>query len=127
MNMLIQNGWIICFIASYIIHIINSISRDNINDISRFRLKIFLQFIAWIVNILGFVLFIFWLTKFNNVKMLRNLWIIALVTIIICFGALIFLIGNIDDKVLNIPFFLLGYTFTIFLGTLISFLVRNKK
>jgi len=125
MNILIQSGWIICFIISYIIHIINIMSTDNINDIS--RLKMFLQFIAWIVNILGFVLFIFWLTKFNNVKMLRNLWIIALVTFIISFGAIIFLTDNIDDKVLSIPGFLLGYTFTIFLGKLISFLVRNKK
>ena len=126
--MLIQSGWIICFIISYIIHIINIMSTDDINDINDIsRLKIFLQFVAWILNILGFVLFIFWLTKFNNVKMLRNLWIIALVTFIISFGSIIFLSGNIDDKVLSIPGFLLGYTFIIFLGTLISFLVKNKK
>jgi hypothetical protein len=71
-------------------------------------------------------MFIVWLTRFNDVKMLKTLWIVSLVIWIVSLGIIIFAAGNTNNKVLIIPIATVGYVFTIFIGTLITFLVKNK-
>ena len=124
MNNVLAYGWIICFIVAYLIQVLVSMSVNNVNDIDRG--SAFLKFIAWILSVTGFIMFIFWLTRFNDTKVLNTMWIVSLITLIISIGIIIFMVGNVSSKVLLVPSYLLGYSFTIFLGTLITFLVKNK-
>jgi len=121
MNNILAYGWIICFIIAYLIQVLVSMS---VNDIDRG--SAFLKFIAWILSVTGFIMFIVWLTRFNDTKVLNTMWIVSLITLIISIGIIIFMVGNVSSKVLLVPSYLLGYSFTIFLGTLITFLVKNK-
>lgn len=116
-------GWIICFIIAYLIQTITSI---NINNESEKSLG-FLLAIAWILSIMGFIIFIVWLTRFNNTNILKYMWISSLITWIVSLGIVIFLSGNTSEDLLYFPGYLLGYAFTIFIGTLITFLVKNKN
>ena len=116
-------GWITCFIAAYLLQLVSI----NINDNSNFnRVKIYLQLIAWILSVTGFILFIVWLTRFDNTKVLKTMWIVSLITFILLMGIVIFTAGTVSNKVVSIPGYLVGYSFTIFIGTLIAFLVKNK-
>ena len=124
MNNVLAYGWIICFIVAYLIQVLVPITVNNLNDIDRGRA--FLELIAWILSITGFIMFIVWLTRFNNTKVLNTMWIVSLITLIISIGIIIFMSGNVSNKVLIVPGYLLGYSFTIFIGTLITFLVKNK-
>jgi len=124
MNKILEYGWIICFIVAYLIQVLVPMSVNNENDVDRGR--IFLEIIAWILSVTGFIMFIVWLTRFNNTKVLRTMWIVSLITWIISIGIIIFMAGNVSYKALLIPSYLLGYSFTIFIGTLIAFLVKNK-
>ena len=124
MNKILEYGWIICFIVAYLIQVLVLMSVNNENDVDRGR--IFLEIIAWILSVTGFIMFIVWLTRFNNTKVLRTMWIVSLITWIISIGIIIFMAGNVSYKALLIPSYLLGYSFTIFIGTLIAFLVKNK-
>ena len=124
MNNVLAYGWVICFIVAYLIQVLVPITVNNVNDIDRGRA--FLELIAWILSITGFIMFIVWLTRFNNTKVLNTMWIVSLITWIISIGIIIFMSGNVSNKVLIVPGYLLGYSFTIFIGTLITFLVKNK-
>lgn len=97
---------------------------NDVNDIDRGRA--FLELIAWILSVTGFIMFIVWLTRFNDTKVLNTMWIVSLITWIISIGIIIFMSGNVSAKALLVPGYLLGYSFTIFIGTLITFLVKNK-
>jgi hypothetical protein len=126
MNNVLAYGWIICFIVSYLIQVIIPMSvGDNSND-NVDRSLVFLEVIAWILSTTGFIMFIIWLIRFNNTKVLNTMWIISLITLIVSIGIIIFMVGNVPDKILYIPLFSIGYSFTIFTGTLIAFLVKNK-
>ena len=126
MNNVLAYGWIICFIVSYLIQVIIPMSvGDNSND-NVDRSLVFLEVIAWILSTTGFIMFIIWLIRFNNTKVLNTMWIVSLITWIISIGIVIFMAGNVSSKALLVPGYLLGYSFTIFIGTLITFLVKNK-
>ena len=122
MNNVLTYGQIICFIVAYLIQVLVPIS-ININNsvVGIGRTRIFLEFIAWVLSVTGFIMFIVWLTKFNNTKVLNTMWIVSLITWIISIGIVIFMTGNVSNKVIIVPGFLLGYSFTIFIGTLITF------
>ena len=124
MNNVLAYGWIICFIVAYLIQVLVSMSVNNVNDIDRG--SAFLKFIAWILSVTGFIMFIVWLTRFNNTKVLNTMWIVSLITFIISIAIIIFMTGNVSAKALLVPGYLIGYSFTIFIGTLITFLVKNK-
>ena len=124
MNNVLAYGWIICFIVSYLILVLVPMSVNNLNDIDRGRA--FLELIAWILSVTGFIMFIVWLTRFNDTKVLNTMWIVSLITWIISIGIVIFMSDNVSNKALLVPGYLLGYSFTIFIGTLITFLVKNK-
>ena len=124
MNDILAYGWIICFIIAYLIQVIDITSVNNVDDINRVR--VFLQLIGWILSVTGFIIFIVWLIRFNNTKVLNTMWIVSLITWIVLTGIAIFMVGNVSSKLLSIPNYLLGYSFIIFIGTLITFLVKNK-
>lgn len=125
MNNVLAYGWIICFIVSYLIQVIIPMSvGDNSNDTVD-RSLVFLEFIAWILSIIGLILFIIWLIRFNDTKVLNTMWIVSLITFIVSIGIVIFMTGNVPDKILYIPTFSIGYSFTIFIGSLITFLVKK--
>ena len=124
MNNVLAYGWITCFIVAYLIQVLVPMSVNNVNDVDRGRA--FLELIAWILSVTGFIMFIVWLTRFNDTKVLNTMWIVSLITWIISIGIVIFMAGNVSSKALLVPGYLLGYSFTIFIGTLITFLVKNK-
>jgi hypothetical protein len=126
MNNVLAYGWIICFIVSYLIQVIIPMSvGDNSND-NVDRSLVFLEVIAWILSTTGFIMFIIWLIRFNNIKVLNTIWIVSLITFILSIGIVIFMAGNVSSKALLVPGYLIGYAFTIFTGTLLAFLVKNK-
>jgi len=53
------------------------------------------------------------------------MWIVSLITFILSIGIVIFMTGNVSSKVLLVPNYLIGYSFIIFIGTLITFLVKK--
>lgn len=124
MNKFLEYGWIVCYIVTYLIHVLVFVTVNNTDDFDRGRL--FLEIIAWILTITGFIIFIIWLTRFKNTKVLKIMWIVSLITWIVSVGCLIFMAGNVYYKILIPIYYLLGYSFTIFIGTLITFLVKNK-
>ena len=134
MNNILTYGWIMCFLVAYLIQTIlpftlpstvqSTVSGDN--TVNTGKIDVFLLVIAWVLSIAGFFMFIIWLTKFKDVKVLQTMWIVSLVTFVISIGTLIFMAGNTSIELLLIPSNLLGYSFTIFIGTLITFFIRNK-
>lgn len=121
MNKVLAYGWIICFIVAYLIQVLVPMGNVSVG-----RSIAFLELIAWILSVTGFIMFIVWLTRFNDTKVLNTMWIVSLITWIISIGIIIFMSGNVSAKALLVPGYLLGYSFTIFIGTLITFLVKNK-
>jgi len=134
MNNILTYGWIMCFLVAYLIQTIlpftlpstvqSTVSGDN--TVNTGKIDVFLLVIAWVLSFAGFFMFIIWLTKFKDVKVLQTMWIVSLVTFVISIGTLIFMAGNTSIELLLIPSNLLGYSFTIFIGTLITFFIRNK-
>lgn len=128
MNSLLTFGWLSCFITAYIIQILFPITVDNIEDINNIdRNKLYLGIVAGILSLIGFILFIVWLFKYDNVGVLNIMWITSLIGWFICIGLIVFMTGFVSDKVLLIPGYLLGYLSTIFLGSLIAFLIKNNS
>lgn len=128
MNSLLTFGWLSCFITAYTIQILFPITVDNIEDINNIdRNKLYLGIVAGILSLIGFILFIVWLFKYDNVGVLNIMWITSLIGWFICIGLIVFMTGFVSDKVLLIPGYLLGYLSTIFLGSLIAFLIKNNS
>jgi hypothetical protein len=128
MNSLLTFGWLSCFITAYIIQILFPITVDSIEDINNIdRNKVYLAIVAGILSLIGFILFIVWLFKYDNVGVLNIMWITSLIGWFICVGLIVFMTGFVSDKVLLIPGYLLGYLSTIFLGSLIAFLIKNNS
>lgn len=87
----------------------------------------FLEFLAWLTSVVGTILFIFWLTKYNNKNILKMIWIISLIVLIGSTAIVIlFSTDSTDnDKKLIIPSYLIGYSFTIFIGSFITFMIKK--
>ena len=119
-------SWIICFILSYLLHVLIPFIVGDGKSGETDRLSFFLYSVAWILSLTGFIIFIIWLTRFNNISILRTLWISSLITWIVSVGVIIFSLGNADYKIINIFGSTFGYALTIFIGSLITFLVKNK-
>ena len=129
MNTFLTYGWIICFIVSYLIRVIVPffINTSDVNgEDTKNKILVFFEIISWILAVMGFIMFIVWLTRFNNISILKTLWIASLITWIVSMGILIFLAGNAQFNIDNIFISTLSYSFTIFIGSLITFLVKNK-
>ena len=125
MNNTLFYGWVICYIISYLLNIsLPFIIDDGLSD-NKDKLGLFLYSIAWILSVAAFIMFIIWLTRFTDKKVLQTIWISALITFIVSIALVIFLMGNASDKVTQIPAFLIGYSLTIFIGSFIGFLVRK--
>jgi CHASE2 domain-containing sensor protein len=96
-------------------------------DTNQDKLELFLYAISWILGVAAFIMFIIWLTKSTtNKNVLKIIWISAITTFIISIGLFIFLIGDNTGKIIMIPTYLIGYSFIIFIGSFIGFLVKNK-
>uniref|UniRef100_A0A6C0LI55 Uncharacterized protein n=1 Tax=viral metagenome TaxID=1070528 RepID=A0A6C0LI55_9ZZZZ len=124
MNNVLEYGWIICFIVAYLIQVLVSMGLNNNNNIDRG--SIFFELIAWVLSVIGFIMFVVWLNRFNDTKVLNTMWIVSLITLIVSCGIVIFMVGNVSGKTLVVPTYLIGYSFTILIGTLITFLFKNK-
>ena len=119
-------SWIICVVLSYLLHVLIPFIVGDGKSGESDRLVFFLYSVAWILSLTGFIIFIIWLTRFNNISILRTLWISSLITWIVSVGVIIYLYGNANEKIINIFGSTLGYALTIFIGSLITFLVKNK-
>ena len=125
MNNTLGYTWASCYLISYLLHIITPFIFDDGSNFNNDKLALFLFFISWILTLSAFIMFIVWLTKFTNKKVLQTIWISAIVTFIVCIALFIFLSGNTTVKIVQIPFYLIGYSLTIFIGSFIGFLVRK--
>lgn len=115
-------GWIICYLISYILNVSLSFTKKN-NNLD--KLDIFLSFISWISGIAAFIMFIVWLTRFTNKQILKKLWIAAIIILIVSIALILILSGKNNSNIITIPGYLAYYSFTIFLGSFITFLVRK--
>jgi len=114
--------WLKCFLIAYIIQVLTFITLDDVSKLS--GLKYFLYTISNIITFIGFILFIIWLSRFNNTPVLKKLWIYTLIISFISMIAVLILYNNVSDKVTIVPQLLSGYSFLIFLGTVISYVFR---
>jgi hypothetical protein len=118
-------GWIICYLISYLIIVILPLIVGDTTDLNKDKLGLFSVSISWILNVAAFIMFIIWLTKFKNKKVLQTIWILALVTFIVTIALYIFLTGNASAEVTGIPENLIFPSLTIFIGSFITFLIRK--
>lgn len=125
MNNTLLYGWILCYIISYILHISIPFMIDDGTNVNNDKFASFLFMISWILSIAAFIMFIVWLTKFTDKNVLKYIWISAIIAFIVSIALVIFLSGNISNKIVLIPSYLIGYAFTIFIGSFIAFLVKK--
>ena len=118
MNNTLFYGWVICYLLSYLLNI-------SLPFIDNDKIESFLYIISGILSLTALIIFIVWLTRYTNKKVLKIIWISALVTLIISIAVVIFLSNNVSNEIIRIPQFLLGYSITIFIGSFIGFLVRK--
>lgn len=118
-------SWIILYIISIIINIItiNISSQQDLLHHNNTNLVNSLQFINSFISLIGLCIFIYWLVKFNNTKVLMYLWIIMLI-ITISLG-LILLNGALKPSIMVDFSIISSQTTIIFLGALITFLIKK--
>lgn len=117
--------WVALFIIGYITQILIQMFLNSDGNLSNF--DGFLEFLAWLSTVVGTILFIIWLTKYNNKNILKMIWIISL-SILIGSTAIVILFSNDssdNNKKLIIPSYLIGYSFTIFIGSFITFMIKK--
>lgn len=111
------NFWYILYIAASILSIILIYTKiDNEKE------DVFLTWITGLLALIGFILYIIWLTQFNNKNILQTLWIVTLIATIVLTSLWIFL--N-DTKLQETALQLSGYTFVIFIGSIIAFFTKK--
>lgn len=125
MNNMLFYGWVICYLISYLLLVSLPFIVDNGSSKNKDKLGTFLYMIAWILSVAAFIMFIIWLTRFTDKKVLQTIWILALITFIVSIALVIFLTDNSSSKLMVIPTYLIGYSFTIFIGSFIAFLVKK--
>jgi hypothetical protein len=117
MNALLNN-WYILYIATTVLSIILIYTKGNIND------NVY-NFGSWLVGILGLssiILYIIWLTQFNNKNVLQSLWISTLIATIVLSASLMFINDtNLQDSLKS----LIGMTTILFFGALIAFFTKK--
>ena len=117
--------WIALLIIAYITQVLIQMFLNSNGNLSNF--DGFLEFLAWLSTVVGTILFIIWLTKYNNKNILKMIWIISL-SILIGSTAIVILFSNDssdNNKKLIIPSYLIGYSFTIFIGSFITFMIKK--
>lgn len=117
--------WVSLLIIAYITQVLIQMFLNSNGDLSNF--DGFLEFLAWLSTVIGTILFIFWLTKYNNKNILKMIWIISLIVLIASTAIVILFSSDSSDnnKKLIIPSYLIGYSFTIFIGSFITFMIKK--
>lgn len=117
--------WVSLLIIAYITQVLIQMFLNSNGDLSNF--DGFLEFLAWLSTVIGTILFIFWLTKYNNKNILKMIWIISLIVLIASTAIVILFSSDSsdNDKKLIIPSYLIGYSFTIFIGSFITFMIKK--
>ena len=117
--------WIALLIIAYITQVLIQMFLNSNGDLSNF--DGFLEFLAWLTSVVGTILFIIWLTKYNNKNILKMIWIISLIVLIVSTAIVILFStdSSDNDKKLIIPSYLIGYSFTIFIGSFITFMIKK--
>lgn len=98
-------------------------NNNNIIDDSMVKTNSSINYINGFISIIGFCIFIYWLVKFNNIKVLMYLWIIMLIISMVL--GLIIINTPLDNLTRDIGT-ITGQTTTIFLGALITFLIKKR-
>jgi cytochrome bd-type quinol oxidase subunit 2 len=127
MNIILLS-WVLFFSISILLHSILIIrgTDNSINaSINESKIDIFMNWLSGLLSFIGFILFIIWLTKYNNKQILYYMWILFLILTIILVSMSIFIVNN--DDIQAISFLISGYTFIIFIGTLISYFVKKSS
>jgi hypothetical protein len=112
------NAWYFLYILAAILSIILIYTPSDSG-----KIDVFLAWLTGLLSLVGFILYIIWLTQFNNKSVLRNLWIGTLIATIVLTASWIF-IDNVKLQATALQ--LSGYSFVIFVGAIISFFTKNK-
>jgi hypothetical protein len=120
MNWFFKYGWALLFLITVLIQIYMIMTIDSVVDLN--KSDIILESTNWILSLAGFILFIYWAIKFNNVSVLKILTMLMPFLIMVCV-TLTLIIS--DDKISNIPFCLIPYLIVIFIGVIISYLAKR--
>jgi hypothetical protein len=127
--------WVLCFIVSIVLQGVliskgtddstyDSTDNSTDNSTDSPKIDVFMGWFSGLLSLTGFILFIIWLTKFNNKVVLWYMWILSLILTIILVSISIFMSNHDDAEAM--AFLVSGYTFVIFIGTLISYFVKKS-
>ena len=115
------NNWYIIYIIASILSIVLIYLPSDLSDTAD-KIAVFTIIITSILSLVGFILFVIWLTKCNNKNLLKYIWIGTLVATLLGIAAVLF-INN--DRMDAVAAQLSGYTFVIFLGSIIAYFVKK--
>lgn len=112
------NAWYFLYIASAILSIfLIYMPKEDAG-----KGTVFLGWLTGLLSFVGFILYIIWLTQFNNKNVLQTLWIVTLIATVVLSAAWIFL-TDIDLQASALQ--LSVYTFIIFIGAIIAFFTKK--
>lgn len=117
------NAWIPCMIISLVlmIFLVNQVLNIDKNS----DIYLFLTYLAGLLSLIGLILYIIWLTQYNNKSVLKYLWIVSLIILIVSTAISIFTFNSYPELSTSIN--LIGsQMFVIFIGAIIAFFTKNK-
>ena len=118
-----MNQWLNAWYFLYIASVILSIVLIYLPKKDEGKKTDFLRWLIGLITLLAFILYIIWLTQFNDKNVLQTLWIVTLIaTVVLVAGWMVFLT---DDKLIQSTQLVSSYTFTIFIGAIIAFFTKK--
>jgi hypothetical protein len=119
MNALL-NAWVPCMLIAIILQIVLIYEGIDLTSDKLIKTNEFLVWLSGLLSLIGFILFIIWLFQFKNKKVLKNMWIGALIALVVFITVQIFA----DNTKLQLTSGIIyGYASIIFIGSLIAFSV----
>lgn len=119
----LTNSWIISLVVSAILSILfvyQGIDFEN-PSVNVGKGEQILIWLAGLALTIGSILFIVWLVKCKNMKLLNQMWIISLiVTIVLSFLATFVFTNNLQMSTVLLG----GYSGSIFVASLITYLIK---
>ena len=118
-----MNQWLNAWYFLYIVAAILSIVLIYLPKKDEGKGTYFLTWLIGLLSLVALILYIIWLTQFNNKNVLQTLWIVALiVSVALVAGWMVFLT---DDKLIQSTQVLSSYTLAIFMGAIIAFFTKK--
>lgn len=112
------NAWYFLYIAAAILSVVLIYMPQE----DAGRGTVFLAWLTGLLSLVAFILYIIWLTQFNDKNVLQTLWIVTLIATVVLSAAWIFFTDiNLQASALQLS----GYTFIIFIGAIIAYFTKK--